>query len=92
MKIFDSCISCILFFRVVLRVSSLALQIGLNFDSPFFIAALLGARFRNADTSLSMENDNDDEGGPGLDVPAGCNMGRRRSRAVLYQLSGHYVS
>lgn len=23
-------------------------------------------------------------------VPAGCNMGRRRSRAVLYQLSGHY--
>lgn len=25
-----------------------------------------------------------------LNVPAGCNMGRRRSRAVLYQLSGHY--
>jgi len=28
--------------------------------------------------------------GNNLDVPAGCNMGRRRSRAVLYQLSGHY--
>lgn len=25
-----------------------------------------------------------------FDVPAGVNMGRRRSRAVLYQLSGHY--
>lgn len=34
----------------------------------------------------------DAEAGEGnnLDVPAGCNMGRRRSRAVLYQLSGHY--
>ena len=28
--------------------------------------------------------------GNNLDIPAGCNMGRRRSRAVLYQLSGHY--
>lgn len=37
-------------------------------------------------------NDGDAEAGEGnnLDVPAGCNMGRRRSRAVLYQLSGHY--
>lgn len=25
-----------------------------------------------------------------FEVPAGVNMGRRRSRAVLYQLSGHY--
>lgn len=55
-----------------------------------YSAALLGARFRSSDTCLA----NDDglgENGP-LDVPAGCNMGRRRSRAVLYQLSGHYVS
>jgi len=37
-------------------------------------------------------SDGDAEAGEGnnLDVPAGCNMGRRRSRAVLYQLSGHY--
>ena len=47
----------------------------------------MGARFRSADTSLLAE-----EGGlPGnIDIPAGVNMGRRRSRAVLYQLSGHY--
>ncbi|XP_015039605.1 potassium voltage-gated channel subfamily H member 8 isoform X4 [Drosophila pseudoobscura] len=38
------------------------------------------------------DSDGDVEAGEGnnLDVPAGCNMGRRRSRAVLYQLSGHY--
>ncbi|XP_055707350.1 potassium voltage-gated channel subfamily H member 8 isoform X2 [Phlebotomus papatasi] len=51
-------------------------------------AALLGARFRSsADSSLLP----DDGGLPGdFDVPSGVNMGRRRSRAVLYQLSGHY--
>lgn len=33
----------------------------------------------------------DDSGINGdFEVPAGVNMGRRRSRAVLYQLSGHY--
>lgn len=53
------------------------------------IAALLGARFRSADSCLSAD-DGIDGNGP-LDIPAGCNMGRRRSRAVLYQLSGHYV-
>lgn len=53
-------------------------------------AALLGARFRSSDSCLS--NDDGLEGNGPLDVPAGCNMGRRRSRAVLYQLSGHYVS
>lgn len=55
-----------------------------------FTAALLGARFRSADSCLT--NDDGLEGNGPLDVPAGCNMGRRRSRAVLYQLSGHYVS
>lgn len=69
-------------------------------------AALLGARFRagsnagllglgalpglGGGTSI---NDTGDGGGDesiDLDIPAGCNMGRRRSRAVLYQLSGHY--
>ncbi|KAG5679270.1 hypothetical protein PVAND_008850 [Polypedilum vanderplanki] len=51
-------------------------------------AALLGARFRSADSCLNNEDGMD--GGNGLEIPAGCNMGRRRSRAVLYQLSGHY--
>jgi hypothetical protein len=54
------------------------------------IAALLGARFRSSDACLN--NEDGLEGNGPLDVPAGCNMGRRRSRAVLYQLSGHYVS
>lgn len=51
------------------------------------IAALLAARFRSMDQSSFQ-----DAGEPvnDLDIPAGCNMGRRRSRAVLYQLSGHY--
>lgn len=52
-------------------------------------AALLGARFRS-DTAFNTD-DSLEANGP-LDIPAGCNMGRRRSRAVLYQLSGHYVS
>lgn len=52
-----------------------------------FIAALLGARFKSTESSLLTE-----DGGMNGDfeVPAGVNMGRRRSRAVLYQLSGHY--
>lgn len=51
-------------------------------------AALLGARFRSTESALLGIED----GGPGGDfeVPPGVNMGRRRSRAVLYQLSGHY--
>lgn len=60
-------------------------------------AALLGARFRNNESSIlgggNFDDDDDDDdnnNGNGLQVPAGCNMGRRRSRAVLYQLSGHY--
>lgn len=52
-------------------------------------AALLGARFRSNETSLLGGSGNDD-GNPDFEVPAGVNMGRRRSRAVLYQLSGHY--
>ncbi|XP_063930893.1 potassium voltage-gated channel subfamily H member 8 isoform X1 [Zophobas morio] len=48
-------------------------------------AAVLGARFRGADSCLLADaNGNLDPEAP----PA--NYGRRRSRAVLYQLSGHY--
>ncbi|XP_065155223.1 potassium voltage-gated channel subfamily H member 8-like isoform X3 [Atheta coriaria] len=48
-------------------------------------AAVLGARFRSADSCLLADaNGNVDPEAP----PA--NYGRRRSRAVLYQLSGHY--
>lgn len=53
----------------------------------FFLctAAVLGARFRGADSCLLADaNGNVDPEAP----PA--NYGRRRSRAVLYQLSGHY--
>lgn len=57
-------------------------------------AALLGARFRSSDAGLlggiGASGGNDDGGNPNFEVPAGVNMGRRRSRAVLYQLSGHY--
>uniref|UniRef100_A0A8D8A0I0 Potassium voltage-gated channel subfamily H member 8 n=2 Tax=Culex pipiens TaxID=7175 RepID=A0A8D8A0I0_CULPI len=52
-------------------------------------AALLGARFRSAETSL-LADDGAEDDNLEIGVPAGCNMGRRRSRAVLYQLSGHY--
>lgn len=52
-------------------------------------AALLGARFRSNDISL-LSASGDDECNPDFEVPSGVNMGRRRSRAVLYQLSGHY--
>lgn len=57
-------------------------------------AALLGARFRSSDAALlggiGVNGGNDDGDNPDFEVPAGVNMGRRRSRAVLYQLSGHY--
>lgn len=54
-------------------------------------AALLGARFRSNDSSLlGGVSGGDDGSNPNFEVPAGVNMGRRRSRAVLYQLSGHY--
>lgn len=57
-------------------------------------AALLGARFRSNDAGLLAgiggSAGNDDGTNPDFEVPAGVNMGRRRSRAVLYQLSGHY--
>ncbi|XP_031640791.1 potassium voltage-gated channel subfamily H member 8 isoform X2 [Contarinia nasturtii] len=53
-------------------------------------AALLGARFRSNDSSLLGASGGDDGCNPNFEVPAGVNMGRRRSRAVLYQLSGHY--
>ncbi|KAL5286114.1 KCNH4 family protein [Megaselia abdita] len=65
-------------------------------DSVFALtAALLGARFRNNESSILGggdfdDDDDDNNNGNSLQVPAGCNMGRRRSRAVLYQLSGHY--
>lgn len=51
-------------------------------------AAVLGARFRgSADSCLLAERANGN-----LDDPEAppANYGRRRSRAVLYQLSGHY--
>lgn len=53
-------------------------------------AALLGARFRSNDGSLLGASGGEDGCSPNFEVPAGVNMGRRRSRAVLYQLSGHY--
>ncbi|XP_073812259.1 eag-like K[+] channel isoform X2 [Musca autumnalis] len=43
--------------------------------------------------SISNTNNEEDTDGAecnNISVPVGCNMGRRRSRAVLYQLSGHY--
>ncbi|XP_055314848.1 potassium voltage-gated channel subfamily H member 8 isoform X2 [Sitodiplosis mosellana] len=53
-------------------------------------AALLGARFRSNDSGLLGASGGEDGCNPNFEVPAGVNMGRRRSRAVLYQLSGHY--
>lgn len=53
-------------------------------------AALLGARFRSNDGSLLGASGGEDGCNANFEVPAGVNMGRRRSRAVLYQLSGHY--
>ena len=50
-------------------------------------AALLGARFRDTSTVLGGSEDGDI--GPDAFPPASV-MGRRRSRAVLYPLSGHF--
>lgn len=53
-----------------------------------FVAALLGARFRDTSTMLGGSSE---DGDIGVDeFPPASVMGRRRSRAVLYQLSGHY--
>ncbi|XP_028895692.2 LOW QUALITY PROTEIN: potassium voltage-gated channel subfamily H member 4 [Zeugodacus cucurbitae] len=76
----------------------------MNVNEECDSAALLGARFRAGSNAGMLglgglpglggpptsEADGDGMEGNNLDVPAGCNMGRRRSRAVLYQLSGHY--
>ncbi|XP_034477318.1 potassium voltage-gated channel subfamily H member 8 [Drosophila innubila] len=77
----------------------------MNVNEECDSAALLGARFRAGSNAGMLGlgslpglggppsgDGGDAEAGEGnnLDVPAGCNMGRRRSRAVLYQLSGHY--
>ncbi|XP_030238351.1 potassium voltage-gated channel subfamily H member 8 [Drosophila navojoa] len=77
----------------------------MNVNEECDSAALLGARFRAGSNAGILGlgglpglggpgagDGGDTEAGEGnnLDVPAGCNMGRRRSRAVLYQLSGHY--
>ncbi|XP_058835391.1 potassium voltage-gated channel subfamily H member 8 isoform X2 [Topomyia yanbarensis] len=44
-----------------------------------------------SEMSMSDECDSDDGAeDESLEIPPGVNMGRRRSRAVLYQLSGHY--
>ncbi|XP_058465594.1 potassium voltage-gated channel subfamily H member 8 isoform X2 [Malaya genurostris] len=44
-----------------------------------------------SEMSMSDECDSDDGAEDDhLEIPPGVNMGRRRSRAVLYQLSGHY--
>ncbi|XP_064543717.1 potassium voltage-gated channel subfamily H member 8 [Drosophila montana] len=77
----------------------------MNVNEECDSAALLGARFRAGSNAGILGlgglpglggpgsadgGDTDTGEGNNLDVPAGCNMGRRRSRAVLYQLSGHY--
>lgn len=57
----------------------------------------MGARFRSTDSGLptpgfdgGLDGADDGNGPHDFDIPAGVNLGRRRSRAVLYQLSGHY--
>lgn len=52
-------------------------------------AALLGARFRDTSSALGTSGGDDSDIGADEFPPASM-MGRRRSRAVLYQLSGHY--
>ncbi|KAH8277967.1 hypothetical protein KR018_011255 [Drosophila ironensis] len=89
----------------ITHTKMLEMNVNEECDSVFALtAALLGARFRAGSNAGMLglgglpglggppANDGDAEAGEGnnLDVPAGCNMGRRRSRAVLYQLSGHY--
>lgn len=77
-----------------------------HFEVFALTAALLGARFRTGSNAgmlgLGLPGLSGEMGGStiefdgersecnNLNIPAGCNMGRRRSRAVLYQLSGHY--
>ncbi|XP_048479358.1 potassium voltage-gated channel subfamily H member 8 isoform X4 [Plutella xylostella] len=58
----------------------------MNTNEDFDSAALLGARFR-AESSCLLP---DPSGNLDPEAPSPANMGRRRSRAVLYQLSGHY--
>ncbi|XP_038215554.1 potassium voltage-gated channel subfamily H member 8-like isoform X2 [Zerene cesonia] len=58
----------------------------MNTNEDFDSAALLGARFR-AESSCLLPDPN---GNLDPEAPSPANMGRRRSRAVLYQLSGHY--
>ncbi|XP_047510383.1 potassium voltage-gated channel subfamily H member 8-like isoform X4 [Pieris napi] len=58
----------------------------MNTNEDFDSAALLGARFR-AESSCLLPDSN---GNLDPEAPSPANMGRRRSRAVLYQLSGHY--
>ncbi|KAH8306915.1 hypothetical protein KR044_000973 [Drosophila immigrans] len=90
----------------ITHTKMLEMNVNEECDSVFALtAALLGARFRAGSNAGMLGlgglpglggpasgDGGDAEGGEGnnLDVPAGCNMGRRRSRAVLYQLSGHY--
>nr|XP_036669143.1 potassium voltage-gated channel subfamily H member 8 isoform X2 [Drosophila suzukii] len=89
----------------ITHTKMLEMNVNEECDSVFALtAALLGARFRAGSNAGMLglgglpglggpaSSDGDTEAGEGnnLDVPAGCNMGRRRSRAVLYQLSGHY--
>ncbi|XP_017094207.2 voltage-gated delayed rectifier potassium channel KCNH4 isoform X2 [Drosophila bipectinata] len=89
----------------ITHTKMLEMNVNEECDSVFALtAALLGARFRAGSNAGMLglgglpglggpaATDGDAEAGEGnnLDVPAGCNMGRRRSRAVLYQLSGHY--
>ncbi|XP_017078614.1 potassium voltage-gated channel subfamily H member 8 [Drosophila eugracilis] len=89
----------------ITHTKMLEMNVNEECDSVFALtAALLGARFRAGSNAGMLglgglpglggpaASDGDAEAGEGnnLDVPAGCNMGRRRSRAVLYQLSGHY--
>lgn len=59
----------------------------LTFTLTIISAALLGARFRDSSSTVLGCEDGD----IGADeFPPASVMGRRRSRAVLYQLSGHY--
>ncbi|XP_062130471.1 potassium voltage-gated channel subfamily H member 8 isoform X2 [Drosophila sulfurigaster albostrigata] len=90
----------------ITHTKMLEMNVNEECDSVFALtAALLGARFRAGSNAGMLGlgglpglggpangDGGDAEAGEGnnLDVPAGCNMGRRRSRAVLYQLSGHY--
>ncbi|KAH8347761.1 hypothetical protein KR084_000785 [Drosophila pseudotakahashii] len=89
----------------ITHTKMLEMNVNEECDSVFALtAALLGARFRAGSNAGMLglgglpglggppDSNGDAEAGEGnnLDVPAGCNMGRRRSRAVLYQLSGHY--